>query len=98
MWRTTERLIQLLETVNPTAVNNDDGKPGECRPSWQGGARWLDHTRPGPHARRSAAMRLGLQQVQQQPAGWAGRGKAGTKKEPRIAPFCDHVRKRQLGT
>jgi hypothetical protein len=29
MSRTTERLIQLLETVNPTAVNNDDGKPGE---------------------------------------------------------------------
>ncbi len=27
--RSTERLIQLLETVNPTAVNNDDGKPGE---------------------------------------------------------------------
>jgi hypothetical protein len=29
MSRTTERLIQLLETVNPTAVNNDDAKPGE---------------------------------------------------------------------
>jgi hypothetical protein len=29
MSRTTERLIQLLETVNPTAVNNDTGKPGE---------------------------------------------------------------------
>jgi hypothetical protein len=27
MSRTTERLIQLLETVNPTAVNNDDDKP-----------------------------------------------------------------------
>jgi hypothetical protein len=27
--RTTERLIQLLETVNRTAVNSDDGKPGE---------------------------------------------------------------------
>jgi hypothetical protein len=27
--RPTERLIQLLETVNPIAVNNDDGKPGE---------------------------------------------------------------------
>ena len=27
--RTTERLLQLLETVNATAVNNDDGKPGE---------------------------------------------------------------------
>jgi len=25
MSRTTQRLIQLLETVNPTAVNNDDG-------------------------------------------------------------------------
>jgi hypothetical protein len=25
----TERIIQLLESVNPTAVNNDDGKPGE---------------------------------------------------------------------
>jgi hypothetical protein len=29
MSRTTERLIQLLETVNPIAVNSDDGKPGE---------------------------------------------------------------------
>lgn len=29
MSRTTERLIQLLENVNATAVNNDDGKPGE---------------------------------------------------------------------
>jgi len=29
MSRTIERLIQLLETVNPIAVNNDDGKPGE---------------------------------------------------------------------
>jgi hypothetical protein len=41
MSRTTERLIQLLETVNPTAVNNDDGKPGEffaklCRESAEG--------------------------------------------------------------
>src|SRR4029077_6114863 len=38
MSRTTERLIQLLETVHPTAVNNDDGRPGEflaelCRES-----------------------------------------------------------------
>jgi len=38
MSRTTERLIQLLETVNPIAVNNDDSKPGEslaelCRES-----------------------------------------------------------------
>ncbi len=31
MARTTERLIQRLETVNPTAVNRDDGKPGEFR-------------------------------------------------------------------
>ena len=29
MPRTTSRLIQLLETVNPTAVNSDDSKPGE---------------------------------------------------------------------
>jgi hypothetical protein len=29
MPRRTERIIQLLETVNATAVNNDDGKPGE---------------------------------------------------------------------
>jgi hypothetical protein len=37
MSRTTERLIQLLETVNPTAVNNADGKPGESaeRPAHQ---------------------------------------------------------------
>lgn len=27
--RSTERLIQLLETVNAEAVNNDGGKPGE---------------------------------------------------------------------
>ena len=27
--RTTERIIELLETVNRTAVNNDHGKPGE---------------------------------------------------------------------
>jgi hypothetical protein len=27
--RTTKRIMELLETVNPTAVNNDDGKPGE---------------------------------------------------------------------
>jgi hypothetical protein len=38
MSRTTARLIQLLETVNPIAINNDDGKPGEflaelCRES-----------------------------------------------------------------
>jgi hypothetical protein len=31
MSRTTERLIQLPETVNPTAVNNYDGKPGVPR-------------------------------------------------------------------
>ena len=29
MSRTTERLIQLLETVNATPINNEDGKPGE---------------------------------------------------------------------
>jgi len=29
MPRTTERIIQLLETANATAVNNDDGEPGE---------------------------------------------------------------------
>ena len=29
MPRTTERLIQLLETANATTVNNDDCKPGE---------------------------------------------------------------------
>jgi hypothetical protein len=29
MSRTTERLIQVLETVNATALNNDEGKPGE---------------------------------------------------------------------
>jgi hypothetical protein len=29
MPRTTERIIQLLETVNSIAVSNDDGKPGE---------------------------------------------------------------------
>jgi hypothetical protein len=29
MSRTTKRLIQLLETVNQSAVNNDDSKPGE---------------------------------------------------------------------
>jgi hypothetical protein len=28
MPRSTERLIELLLTENPTAVNNDDGKPG----------------------------------------------------------------------
>jgi hypothetical protein len=27
--RTTERLIQFLETVNATAVNNNGGKPAE---------------------------------------------------------------------
>jgi len=27
--RTTERLIDLLETVNATAIDNDGGKPGE---------------------------------------------------------------------
>jgi hypothetical protein len=30
--RTTERRIELLETVDLTAVNNDDGKPGEFWP------------------------------------------------------------------
>jgi hypothetical protein len=25
----TERIIELLETVNTTAVNSDDGTPGE---------------------------------------------------------------------
>jgi hypothetical protein len=29
MPRTTTRIIEPLETVNATAVNNDDGKPGE---------------------------------------------------------------------
>ena len=29
MPRTTERIIQLLETANANAVNNDDGEPGE---------------------------------------------------------------------
>ena len=27
--RTTKRLIQLVETLNAIAVNNDDGKPGK---------------------------------------------------------------------
>ncbi len=35
MPRRTGRIIQLLGTVNATAVNNDDGKPGE----FQGGGR-----------------------------------------------------------
>jgi hypothetical protein len=25
----TERLIQILQTVNPTAIDNDGGRPGE---------------------------------------------------------------------
>jgi len=28
MPRTTERVIELLLTVNPTGMNNDHGKPG----------------------------------------------------------------------
>jgi hypothetical protein len=32
MSRTTERRIQLLETVNATAVDNDDGKPSLPEP------------------------------------------------------------------
>jgi hypothetical protein len=40
---TTKRLVELLETVNATAVNNDDRKPGESWPS---------------HARRPIASEL----------------------------------------
>ena len=43
--RTAERLIELLETINATAVNNDDGKPGEFLAKLCGGGR----SPPRPH-------------------------------------------------
>ena len=48
MPRRTERIIQLLETVNATAVNNDDGKPGEflAEPCREAGGRLRELTTP----------------------------------------------------
>jgi hypothetical protein len=40
----TERLIDLLQTVNPSAVNNDNGEPGEF---------WLTCARSQPLASAS---------------------------------------------
>jgi hypothetical protein len=80
--RTTERLIQFLETVNATAVNNDDGKPGEflaelCRessePLWK---RWPARIRlsisappPGQSHRQHAFARSHQQTGRRDPGG-----------------------------